>query len=203
MQLQQLMARYDLDAHELHLLVSLLYVSLPGERIVRHAAKESDAGDLLGASSVADCRNALARLLARGLVQNVSARSLHGMRLIVQRRCGIGPVSGWPNIGHIDLTEEGAKIGCLIIRGISHESDEYGWSAIRRVCDKHVQLFNISRKAVLNDLAELNPSARPQISVTGPVSIGPWRDRWWLEFSRGARIDIRGEIDSISFGHLL
>lgn len=190
--------RSRLDAHELSVLMSLLYISLPAEQLIRQASKEIVRGDHGESSSESECQDALARLLARGLVQEVSRRSLMGMQLIVHQQNILGPIVGWPKVGSIDMTEEGAKIARRIMRAPAFGPKIIGWGATRWINNHHVQVFNISVKAIRDDLAELLGNYRKEIQIARPVSTGPWLDRWWLRFRYGVCVDIRGELEGLN-----
>jgi len=197
---RRFMNRHRLDVHQFHVFLTLLYVSLPPQRLVIQVSSENEIGNAFGGSTEKECQNALDCLLARGFVQIITQRSLRGIRLIHRSEKNTGPVLEWPKIGNVDFTVEGAKLAICIMREMFVSAEGFAWGETRWVNRKFIQIFNVSIEAVRKDLAELDIESKGKVKISEAISVGCWRDRWWRKFSKGVRVDVRGEFRSVSFG---
>jgi hypothetical protein len=144
-------------------------------------------GDPRGSVSLAECRQALKRCLAREWLMRVEKVHLDMIELVLKKSPAIGPIYGLPSIGDIDFTPAGARLFLTISELL------IGTAPPERVYEiehpRHLFYFPTKREAqsVVRRVRQRHENAR-----FGEVrEIGPWRVYWWREYPRGYTVELQ------------
>ncbi|MBS0262514.1 MAG: hypothetical protein JSS02_11235 [Planctomycetes bacterium] len=174
-----------------HAEASLFHVIHYGITIPESELPRWGAGDfysLAGSCSEEECRVALSDCLKKGWLQVITESSLTQIQNELREQAFLGPVYGFPEVGHVDFTNLGAELWQqLSQRCFAHlDSPPFAYSDV--VYQKTARYFKTETAA-----AKAIASARQEpdvVSATGPFPIGPWRVQWWRRFPEGYRIEI-------------
>jgi hypothetical protein len=139
-----------------------------------------------GRANEDECRAALAACLASGRLQVID--QLSTARIANELRQGgyFGPIYGLPSIGAVDFTHLGAEILLSRSRARAVPSSPH---TFREVVHSQTAWYFRTWNAAINSVEEAKTRCG-EITVTGPIRIGPWRAQWWRLFPEGYRIDV-------------
>jgi len=123
-------------------------------------------------------------LFERELIQITTLESLKRVRDFLQKHeCGL-PIFGFPEVGHLDVTELGTRqMHEKTSRGVA--SNQGYWA----VCyGRHIRYFSVTALAIQR--LKTYASLRGQTIVCGPTEIGPWKLNSAMSFQMGFALDI-------------
>lgn len=131
---------------------------------------------------------ALTGCLAKGWLQFVDEAVLGRIQSEIREAGILGPIYGYPALGGINFTHEGAEQWLNIRNKLWNDQASKPFVYCDTVCEKHAFYFSSEAKAV----AELDRWKRSEsvVAAVGPFPIGPWRANWWRRFSKGYRIEV-------------
>jgi hypothetical protein len=134
-----------------------------------------------------ECRDALAACLAKNWLQIIDEMEI--ARITDELCTGgfSGPIyGGLPSIGCVDFTHAGAELWHRL-RG-PRETTKIPFAFTDVVHSKTTHYFR-TKAAALIGIEDVRECA-DDVTVVGPIPIGPWRAQWWRRFPEGYRIEI-------------
>lgn len=125
--------------------------------------------------------------LAKGWLQVVDEAVLASIRAEVERQQLVGPIYGYPSLGGVDFTPDGAEQWLRLgerLWGRPTHSFAY--------CDTvHLRTGHyFASEAAARAEVERQREYGDVVAVTAPIPIGPWRAEWWRRFPEGYRIEV-------------
>jgi hypothetical protein len=173
------LASQSLSIAEYNVIHLIHYASYPPVDCVRMAQAESLAGHRVWpASSRSACRDAVASLMLRGVLQLIDANALRRIEAEMVAEPAFGPLSGLPELGDIDFTREGGALWRRIDRELFECDEADFWTGLGE--EDSMTFYATSEATLRRQLVdESRFSGREILSVSEIAAIGPWRDRWW------------------------
>ncbi len=190
MKILAFLARESLSVAEWNVLHFAQYASCPPRTMIRFAHRESLFPRGWLPSSRAGCRGAVASLMAKGFLQLIDDAALHGIEARMIAEPAFGPLSGLPDFGDLDFTEEGATLWRRIRLEVFEQEVAEHWTGLG---DEDSMVFFATSESTIRRLIddEARNSGREIFSASDIASIGPWRDRWWNDIlDRGFRTTV-------------
>jgi hypothetical protein len=172
------LARESLSIAEFNVIHFAHYASCPPVTMIRMAHAESLGSRVWPTSSRRACRDAVASLMTKGLLQLIDDAALGRIEAEMIAEPAFGPIDGLPQLGDLDFTKEGATFWRQIRRELFEWDEAKHWTGLG---DADSEEFFATSESTLRRLIddEWRRSGREILSVSDIVEIGPWRDRWW------------------------
>jgi hypothetical protein len=159
---------------------------LPPDDLPRWAA--SPDYSIGGPVIVEACRAALGACVAKGWLQFIDEAALSRIAAEIRRAGLVGPVYGMPAVGGVDFTAAGAAMWHRLLGLLRDGRPRTPFAFTDIVRCREAKLFP-SQAAALAEIAQARESWE-DVEVSGPVTVGPWRARWWHRFPEGHRVEV-------------
>lgn len=138
-----------------------------------------------------EAANLIETCMNKGLIQIVSQEALRNMMSIVQQDGSIGPIYGYPDLGTVDLTEEGAVR--YKAKAIGHYFPDNPASIGYRHVSTSIFADPQAAESFSASIDPTNGSSDWNRMCSKVVEVGPWRKSWWYTHSMGYAIQIIDE----------
>jgi hypothetical protein len=203
----QVLLQFGVSAAELAVLVRFAFGSLPLEMAAESAMGFSNRAGLVSVSTQ-DCREGIASCLRKGWLREIDGPALAELENDLRQDPALGPIEPLPDIGHIDLSREGARLykdvhrelyGSGVLLHVAPgpatpppDRTAYSDAVYRHQVSLERFYYRDEQAAAAARKEFLAPSGpRGVCSVGDPFPIGPWCVHWWERFEKGAYIDVR------------
>lgn len=139
-------------------------------------------------------QKSLNALMKRGLLQKIDSKVLEVIVSMVPKNdITPEPVNGFPCVGDIDFTQEGAYFFLEMERCVFYPKETDNWYAAELEAQEgHIQILATTKTAADNFLADIMPQGSI-IRKSKLEKVGPWVTRWWRTFPNGWRLEVEIE----------
>jgi hypothetical protein len=160
----------------------------PHNQVCKTVASHSEQ-DLRGPVTKMNCEAALTACITKHWLRIIDTSSLKAIRSFVRNSNLGGPVYGYPSIGDVDFTPEGAILYQNLYRQLYRRSLEARHGYPREIAAGKFRYYYQRRKAVLGAISDWKQQ-ETLLSVGRIVPIGPWCVYWWKRFPKGYGVDV-------------
>ncbi len=136
-------------------------------------------------------QKSLKALMERRLLQKIDSKALEAIVSAMPKNdVTPKPVDGFPGIGDIDFTQEGAHLYLEMRHRVFHPKETDYWCAVLLgEQEGHIQILATTKSAANGFLHDTMPPGSI-VKRSKFEKVGPWITRWWEIFPNGWRLEV-------------
>lgn len=181
----KVLGEFNLTELQWHVLWCITYY-VPRDHLAAEIAGMSDHNGLN--LSLEDATAALEDCLERGWLTLVTEDHLARVENVVSQRSTFDPIDGYPKLGDVDFSIEGAELFITVRDRICGPDFDIDDPCETFESGVYHHYFRLEKAALAFNNYLLD---EPEVAtVDGPFEIGPWCVNWWWHFPDGFRLDV-------------
>jgi hypothetical protein len=178
------LARNHLTEVECQLLYVVGTVELPTNKLIQFAIQEHLLARFFSKPTRRRYLSALKSLLRKRLIQRITPATLRRIARFLLADRAVGPIEGFPQVGHIDFTSNGALLFMHLCSILEPDHGNVGYASCVQISPGCLLAIGTS-EADVDGAIQGFPSNMSSIRGDPLISIAAWRDRWWRKHTHG------------------